>query len=72
MTDDLLKFTLLNLIVDGYHIISDAMTNLLYLLAVYPDAQAKAQNEIDSVFVAKENGKFMEIYSSRFINVHKY
>ena len=59
MTDEMLKFTILNLIVDGYHIISDAMTNLLYLLAVYPDVQAKAQNEIDSVFKAKENGKFI-------------
>ena len=57
MTDEMLKFTILNLVVDGYNTISDAMTNLLYLLAVYPDVQTKAQSEIDSVFDEKENGK---------------
>ena len=36
MTDEMLKFTIINLIVDGYNTISDAMTNLLYLLAVHP------------------------------------
>ena len=56
MTDEMVKFTILNLIVDGYNTISDAMTNLLYCLAVYPEVQAKAQNEIDSVFEEKTIG----------------
>ena len=57
MTDEMLKFTIINLIVDGYNTISDAMTNLLYLLAVHPEIQTKAQSEIDAIFEEKDNGK---------------
>ena len=56
MTDEMLKYTIINLIVDGYNTIADAMTTLLYLLAVHPEIQAKVQNEIDGVFEAKQNG----------------
>ena len=57
MTDEMLKYTLINLIVDGYNTIADAMTTLLYLLAVYPEVQTKAQDEIDSIFEEKGSGK---------------
>ena len=53
----MLKYTLINLIVDGYNTIADAMTTLLYLLAVYPEVQSKAQDEIDSIFEEKGSGK---------------
>ena len=46
-----------DLIVDGYNTIADAMTTLLYLLAVYPEVQTKAQDEIDSIFEEKGSGK---------------
>jgi len=55
MTDEMLKFTIINLIVDGYNTISDALTNLLYLLAVHPEVQVKAQSEIDAIFEEKDN-----------------
>ena len=56
MTPEMLKFTLLNLIVDGYNTIADAMTTLFYLIAVHPEVQSKLQDEIDAVFEAKDNG----------------
>ena len=59
MTDEMLKFTIINLIVDGYHTMVDVMTNLLYLLAVNPDVQVKAQSEIDAIFEEKDNGKYI-------------
>ena len=58
MTDEMLKFTIINLIVDGYHTMVDVMTNLLYLLAVHPEVQIKAQSEIDAIFEEKDNGEF--------------
>ena len=61
MTDEMLKFTIINLIVDGYNTISDALTNLLYLLAVHPEVQIKAQSEIDAIFEEKDNGKMLNI-----------
>ena len=64
MTDEMLKFTILNLVVDGYNTISDAMTTLLYLLAVYPDIQTKVQSEIDSVYEERDGGKLWRMKSN--------
>ena len=64
MTDEMLKFTILNLVVDGYNAISDAMTTLLYLLAVYPDIQTKVQSEIDSVYEERDGGKLWRMKSN--------
>ena len=62
MTDEMLKFTIINMVVDGYNTICDVMTNLFYLLAVHPDVQTKAQSEIDAVFEEKDNGKTLFNY----------
>ena len=59
MTPEMLKFTLLNLIVDGYNTIADVATNLFYLLAVNPEVQTKLQSEIDEVFDAKDDGMYI-------------
>ena len=56
MTDEMVKFIILNMVVDMYVTVSDVMTNLVYCLAVNPEVQAKAQSEIDAVFDEKENG----------------
>ena len=72
MTDEMLKFTIINLIVDGYHTMVDVMTNLLYLLAVNPEVQVKAQSEIDAIFEEKDNGKSKGQLKTPLENDNKY
>ena len=53
LSKEMMVQIMFNIVVDGYHSVSDGMLNLLYFLAVYPDIQSKTQNEIDDVFEAK-------------------
>ena len=55
MTEELLVRTLVQLVSDGYHTVTEAMSGVMHLLAAHPGVQERIQEEIDRVLDGKED-----------------